>query len=72
MLSFNFGEDALEKEMATHSSILTRGITWTEEAGGLSPLGHESDTIEHLRHTIMREKILFSIYFVNSTSNALG
>ena len=32
----------------------------------------ESDTIEHLRHTIMREKILFSIYFVNSTSNALG
>ena len=41
LLSFNFGEDALEKEMATYSSILTRGITWTEEAGGLSPLGHE-------------------------------
>ena len=41
LLSFNLGEDPLEKEMATHSSILTRGITWTEEAAGLSPLGHK-------------------------------
>ena len=32
----------------------------------------ESDRIERLRHTIMREKIRFSIYFVNSTPNALG
>ena len=28
-------EDKLEKEMATHSSILTRRIPWTEEPGGL-------------------------------------
>ena len=28
-------EDPLEKEMATHSSILTREIPWTEEPGGL-------------------------------------
>ena len=28
-------EDALEKEMATHSSILAWRIPWTEEAGGL-------------------------------------
>ena len=28
-------EDPLEKEMATHSSILPREITWTEEPGGL-------------------------------------
>ena len=28
-------EDALEKEMATHSSILSWEIPWTEEAGGL-------------------------------------
>ena len=26
-------EDTLEKEMATHSSILTWGIPWTEERG---------------------------------------
>ena len=28
-------EDPLEKEMATHSSILTRNIPWIEEPGGL-------------------------------------
>ena len=27
-------EDPLEKEMATHSSILTWKTPWTEEAGG--------------------------------------
>ena len=41
-------EDPLEKEMATHSSILAWGIPWTEEPGGLhSPRGRkESDTTE--------------------------
>ena len=29
------GEDALEKGMATHSSILAWGIPWTEKPGGL-------------------------------------
>ena len=29
------GEDPLEKEMATHSSILAWEIPWTEESGGL-------------------------------------
>ena len=33
-------EDPLEKEMATHSSILTWRIPWTEEPGGL-PTGSE-------------------------------
>ena len=28
-------EDPLEKEMATHSSILAWGIPWTEEPGRL-------------------------------------
>ena len=43
-------EDALEKEMASHSSILAWRIPWTEETGGLySPRGHkESDTTERL------------------------
>ena len=27
-------EDLLEKEMATHSSILAREIPWTEKSGG--------------------------------------
>ena len=29
------GEDALEKEMATHSNILAEKILWTEEPDGL-------------------------------------
>ena len=32
-------EDLLEEEMATHSSILTRKIPWTEEPGELQPMG---------------------------------
>ena len=33
------GEDPLEKEMAIHSNILAWRIPWTEESGGLQPLG---------------------------------
>ena len=32
-------EDPLEKEMATHSSILAWEIPWTEEPGGLESMG---------------------------------
>ena len=32
-------EDPLEEGMATHSSILTWGIPWTEEPGGLQSTG---------------------------------
>ena len=32
-------EDSLEKEMATHSSILAWEILWTEEPGGLWSMG---------------------------------
>ena len=42
-------EDPLEKEMATHSSILAWRIPWTEELGGLqSTGGKESDMTERL------------------------
>ena len=30
-----------EKEMATHSSILAWEIPWTEEPGGLQPMGSQ-------------------------------
>ena len=32
-------EDPLEKEMATHSSILAWRITWTEQPDGLQSMG---------------------------------
>ena len=34
-------EDPLEKEMATHSSILAWRIPWTEEPGGLQSIGSQ-------------------------------
>ena len=33
--------DPLEKEMATHSSILAWKISWTEEPGGLQSIGSQ-------------------------------
>ena len=38
-------EDPLEKVMATHSSILAWEIPWTEESGGLLPIGLQK--VEH-------------------------
>ena len=37
-------EDPLEKEMATHSSILAWRIPWTEEPGGLQSMGSQRVT----------------------------
>ena len=34
-------EDTLEKEMATHSSILTWGIPWSEKPDGLQFMGSQ-------------------------------
>ena len=34
-------EDPLEKEMATHSSILAWKIPWTEDPGGLQSMGSQ-------------------------------
>ena len=34
-------EDPLEKEMATHSSILAWKIPWIEEPGKLQPMGSQ-------------------------------
>ena len=34
-------EDSLEKEMATHSSILARKIPWMEEPNGLQSIGSQ-------------------------------
>ena len=47
-------EDPLEKEMATHSSILAWRIPWTEEPGRLQPtgsqrVGHNRPTNTHTR-----------------------
>ena len=37
-------DDSLEKEMASHSSILAWRLPWTEEPGGLQSTGSQSRT----------------------------
>ena len=41
LVQFLGEEDPLEKEMATHSSILAWEIPWTEEPGGLQSMGSQ-------------------------------
>ena len=43
-------DDPLEKEMATHSSILAWEIPWTEEPGRLQSIGSQ-----RLRHDLTTE-----------------
>ena len=44
--------DPLEKEMATHSSILAWRISWTEEPGKLQSIGSQIQTrLSDLAHS---------------------
>ena len=49
-------EDPLEKETATHSSILTWKIWWTEELGGLQSMG--SQRVGHDWATVTYSEVL--------------
>ena len=46
-------EDALEKGMATHSSLLAWRIPWNEEPGGLQSIGSQSDMTKATEHARM-------------------
>ena len=48
-------EDALEKGMATHSSILAWRIPWTEEPGGLQSMGWQ-----RVRHSWAMDSFTFT------------
>ena len=52
-------EDPLEKEMATHSSILAWRIPWTEEPGGLQSGRKEVDITEWLHFHLNMIELLF-------------
>ena len=57
------GEDLLEKEMATDSSILAWRIPWAEEPGRLWSTGsRESDMTLRLNHHHHRRMFLSSYY----------
>ena len=54
-------EDPLEKEMATHASILAWEIPWTEELGGLQSMGLQRGgydlVTEHARTRVYIENL---------------
>ena len=49
-------EDPVEESMATHPSILTWRIPWTEEPVGLQSMGSQSDMTKQLSLVWKRNK----------------
>ena len=47
------GEDPLGVGTATHCSILTRRIPWTEEPGRLQPIGLDTTQMTSLAHAAL-------------------
>ena len=66
-------EERLGKETATHSSIFAWRILWTEEPGGLWPMG--SLTVEHERLSTHQQKVtgssglVMAILYFHSTGS---
>ena len=57
-------EDSLEKEIATHSSILAWKIPWTEEAGRLQSIG--SQRVWHDLATKQQQTIKEAVQYILS------
>ena len=53
-------EDPLEKEIATHSSILAWEIPWAEEYGGLQSMG-----LQRVRHNLVAKQQQRQKYWVS-------
>ena len=65
----------LEKEMATHSSMLTWWISWTEEPGrvqsmGLQRVGHDWSDLAHKQTTV--KNLLFVLCFLGGGGGSRG
>ena len=61
-------EDTLEKEMATHSSILALKIPWTEESGRLQSMesqkaGHNLATEDTHKHFFKLRTFVFLLFW---------
>ena len=62
-------EDALEKGMATHSSILAWRIPWTEASGGLQSIG--SQRVRHNWSNLAYMHVLTSLNIAAEIDNIL-
>ena len=56
-------EDPLEKEMETHSSILTWRIPWTEKPGGLQSMGSQRVRHNEVTDTPVKKRTFFWCWF---------
>ena len=54
-------EDPLEKEMATHSSILAWRIPWTEEPGGLQSMGSQRVGHDWATSDVIRRPLILRV-----------
>ena len=73
-------EDPLEKEMATHSSILAWRIPWAEETGRPQSMGSQRVRDDWMTNTFRKQKILvfyrrpffhFLIVLIKSSADSL-
>ena len=60
-------EDPLEKEMATHSSILAWRIPWTEEPGKLQSMG--SQRVGHNLVTKQQGNFAYWLHWIDKSTN---
>ena len=58
------GQDTLEKEMATHSSILAWEMPWTEEPGRIQSMG--SQRVGHNLAPKQQQQMLALVFFSNA------
>ena len=61
-------EDPLEKEMATHASILAWRIPWTEELGGLQSTGRKELDTTSLSLSLLTSSPLLQVLSPGSLS----
>ena len=59
-------DDSLEEEMATHSSILSWKIPWTEEPGGLQSMGSQKVRRSNWAVTWFKPDLIFYHYMLKS------
>ena len=68
-------ENSLEKEIATHSSILTWKTPWTEKPGGLQSMGLQTlsrdSTHAHSCFTTLRSFLLWLVSSVHQRGSAV-
>ena len=67
-------KDPLEKEMATHSSILAWEIAWTEEPSRLHPMGSQKSWTRLSEHTHAHLRVtqLLLIFFITISETSLN